>query len=207
MSPSQGLLATTDSAVGQPMAPPLSYAPQLLQLNPNLLTSDDPPAQASPPRRPEPRGSAQLRNAACPALRGHLAFNSAHDPAPSRVVMSEMPSSHAFQLPVIASPTPAPMKGLRLLHCHSPPQNNVSAHKLPRLPSFRPGPGILVPMADVPIKLLQIESAPKMVSFGNVYLFMKENKKLASFSKFFWGLEHRCCPRRLRWCDSSPWRI
>lgn len=170
LSPSQGLLATSDSAVGQHTAPSLSYAPQLLQLNPSLLTSDGPPAQASPPRRPEHRGSTQLRNAACPALRGRLAFSSAHDPDPSRVLMPETPRSQEVPLPVIPSPTPAPTQGLRLLRCHSPPENQVSAPKLPRLPSFRPGPGILVPMADVPIKLLQIESAPKMVSLGT-YIF------------------------------------
>lgn len=167
MSPSQGLLATTDSAVDQRMAPSLSYAPQLLQLNPSLLSSGGPPAQASLPHQPEHRGgSTQLRNAACPALRGHFAFSSAHDPAPSRVVMSETPGSQEVPLPVIPSPTPAPLQGLRLLHCHSPAQNHVSAPKLPRLPSFRPGPGFSVPMADMQIKLLQIESAPKMVSLG-----------------------------------------
>lgn len=171
MSPSQGLLATTDSAVDQRMASSLNYAPQLLQLNPSLLTSDAPSAQASPPCRPEHRGNTQLRNAACPGLRGHLAFSSAHDPAPSRVMMSETPRSQELPLPVIPSPTPAPPQGLRLLHCHSPPQNHVSAPKLPRLPSFRPGPGISILTADVPIKLLQIESGPKMVSLGT-FIFL-----------------------------------
>lgn len=164
MSPSQGLLATTDSAVDQRVAPSLNYAPRLLQLNRSLPTSDGLPTQASPPRRPEHRDSTQLRNAAGPALRGRLAFSSAHDPGPSRVVMSEAPRSQEVPLPVIPSPTPAPLQGLRLLHCHSPNQNHVSAPKLPRLPSFSPAPGISVPMADVPIKLLQIESTPKMVS-------------------------------------------
>lgn len=154
MSPSQGLLATTNSAVDQRRAPSLGYAPQLLQLNQGLLTSDGPPAHTSPPRRPEHRGS---------VLRGPLAFSSALDSAPSRVVMSEKPRSQDVPLPVISTPTPVPVQGLRLLHCHSPSQSHISAPKLPRLPSFRLGPGISAPLTDVPIKLLQIDSAPKMV--------------------------------------------
>lgn len=172
MSPPQGLLATTDSALGQQVAPSLNYAPQngpqlagpkLLQLHPSLLTSDGDPGQTSPSRRSEPRSSTQLGNA---ALRGRLAFSCARDSAPSRVVMSETSRCQEVPLPVLPSPTRAPAQGLRLLQYHSPPQNNVSELKLPRLPFFRPAPGISVPMADVPIKLLQIESGPKKVSLG-----------------------------------------
>lgn len=177
MSPSQGLLAPTDAALGQQVAPSLHYAPQndpqlvgpkLLQLHPSLLTLDGAPAQTSPSRQPEPRSSSQLGNA---ALRGRLAFSSAHDSAPSRVVMSETSRCQEDPLPVLPSPTPAPAQGLRLLQYHSPPQNHVSEPRLPRLPFFRPGPGISVPMADVPIKLLQIESGPKMVSWGTFILY------------------------------------
>lgn len=155
IAPSQRLLATADSAVDQCTAPSLGYVPQLLQLNPSLLASDAPPSHTSPPRRPEHTGS---------VLRGRLAFSSPLDPAPPKVVMSEKPRSQEVPLPIIPTPVPAPMQGLRLLHCHSPSQNHISASKLPRLPSFRPGPGISVPMTDVPIKLLQIDSAPKKVS-------------------------------------------
>lgn len=180
MSPSQGLLAPTDSALGQQVAPSLHYAPlngpqlagpRLLQLHPSLLTSDCGPAQTSPSRWPEPRSSGQLGNA---ALRGRLAFSSAPDPAPSRVVMSETSRYQEDPLPVLPSPTPAPAQGLRLLQYYSPPQNHVSEPRLPRLPFFRPGPGISVPMADVPIKLLQIESGPKMVSWGT-FIFYEIN--------------------------------
>lgn len=180
MSPSQGLLAPTDSALGQQVAPSLHYAPQngpqlagpkLLQLHPSRLTSDGAPAQTSPSRRPEPRSSGQLGNA---ALRGRLAFSSAPDPAPSRVVMSVTPGCREDPLPVLPSPTPAPAQGLRLLQYHSPPQNRVSDPRLPKLHFFRPGPGMSVPMADVPIKLLQIESGPKMVSWGT-FIFYEMN--------------------------------
>lgn len=169
MSPSHGLLATTDSAVDQHMAPFLSYAPQLLQLDPTLLTPDGRPTQTSPPRRPEHKGSVQ---------RGRLASSSAFDPAPPRVVMSEKPRSQDVLLPVVPTPTPAPMQSLRLLHCHSPSQNYVSAPKLPRLSMLRPAPGISGPMADVPIKLLQIDSAPKMVSFRTFILLQNKNLPL-----------------------------
>lgn len=173
MPPSQGLLATTDSALGQQVAPSLNDAPQngpqlvgpkLLQLHPSLLTSP-------PLRRREPRSSGQLGNA---GLRGRLAFSSACDPAPSRVVMSETSRCYEVPLPVLPSPTPAPARGLRLLQFHSPPQNHASEARLPRLPFFRPGPGISVPMAEMPIKLLQIKSGPKMVSWGT-FIFYEIN--------------------------------
>lgn len=178
ISPSQGLLATADSTLGPLAAPSLNHAPQkcpqlpglkLLQLHPTLLTSDGPPTEASPSRWAEPRNSNHPGGAAYPALGGRVPFSSAHDPVSSRVLKSEqMPRGQEVPLPVLQSPDSAPMQGLRLLHCHSPAQNDISALKLPRLPSFRPGPGLSLPTGDVPIKLLQIESGPKMVRGGDI---------------------------------------
>lgn len=186
MSPSQGLLATTDTGPGACVATSLSYVPQngatpqvpvpkLLQLHPSLLAHHMaphcPPAQTLPrtnpattlSQRPEPKGNDQSRNVHSVPKR-QLAFISAKDPAQPRVPTSQTSRGQEVSLPALLASTPAPTQGLRLLQYQSPPQNNVSFPKLP-IPAFcRPNAGIPVPVGDVPIKLLQIESGPKMVS-------------------------------------------
>lgn len=185
MSPSQGLLATTDTGPGAHVPPSFSHVaqngstpqvpvPKLLQLHPPLLAHHvaphGPPAQ-TPPRtnpatllsqRPETKGNDQSANVHSVPKR-QLAFISAQDPAQHRVLTSQTSRGQEVSLPALPAPTPAPTQGLRLLQYQSPPQNNVLP-KLP-IPAFcRPSTGIPVPVGDVPIKLLQIESGPKMVS-------------------------------------------
>lgn len=184
MSPSEGLLATTDAGPGAHVAPSFGYVaqngatpqvpvPKLLQLHPPLLAHHMaphcPPAQ-TPPRtnpatrlsqRAEPKGNDQSGNVHSVPKR-QLAFISAQDPAQPRVLTSQTSRWQEVLLPALPASTP-PTQGLRLLQYQSPPQNNVSLPKLP-IPAFcRPNAGIPVPVGDVPIKLLQIESGPKMV--------------------------------------------
>lgn len=186
MSPSQGLLATTDIGPGAHVAPSFSYVtqngatpqvpvPKLLQLHPPLLAHHvaphGPPAQTLPgtnpatslSQRPEPKGNDQSGNVHSVPKR-QLAFISAQDPAQHRILTSQTSRGQEVSLPALPASTPAPMQGLRLLQYQSPPQNNVSLPKV-HIPAFcRPSAGIPVPVGDVPIKLLQIESGPKMVS-------------------------------------------
>lgn len=182
MSPSQGLLATTDTGPSAHVAPSFNYVaqngatpqvpvPKLLQLHPPLLAHHGAPAQSLPrtnpattlSQRPELKGNDQSENVHSVPKR-QLAFISAQDPAQHRILTSQTSRGQEVSLPALLASTPAPMQGLRLLQYQSPPQNNVSLPKLP-IPAFcRPSTGIPVPVGDVPIKLLQIESGPKMVS-------------------------------------------
>lgn len=183
MSPSQGLLATTDAGSGAHVAPSFSYVaqngstpqvpvPKLLQLHPPLsahhVAPHGPPAQTLPrtkpattfSQRPEPKGNDQSGNVHSVQKR-QLAFISAQDPAQHRILTSQTSRGQEVSLPALSAPTP---QGLRLLQYQSPPQNNVSLPKLPIPAFYRANTGIPVPAGDVPIKLLQIEYGPKMVS-------------------------------------------
>lgn len=64
---------------------------------------------------------------------------------------------------VTTAHTPAPVQGLRLLHCTSGPQGNITFPKIAPTPSSRPCAMIAAPIREVPmLKLLHIESGVKM---------------------------------------------
>ncbi|XP_023193921.1 protein JBTS17 isoform X1 [Xiphophorus maculatus] len=101
----------------------------------------------------------------------HLLFNPAHDPTlrSSHLLMGPTGQffGQAFPLHPAAFPTqkPAPMQGLRLLQLRDTPPSSFNFPKLiTAIPAF-----ISTPMTEVPIiKLLHIESGPKMVAPQNI---------------------------------------
>lgn len=97
-----------------------------------------------------------------------LNFNPPHDP--TQLVIQTVERSRGPEIsllpPALPAHTPAPMQGLRLLHFQPvQPQINMAFPKIHTLSSSRPTTVIAAPMAEAPmIKLLHIESGPKMAS-------------------------------------------
>lgn len=100
-----------------------------------------------------------------------LSFNSPHDPNPGnsqpKIQTSDRSRGQGFSLlpPALPAHTPAPMQGLRLLHVQPVPHSNIMFPKLPSPSPSRPATVIAAPRGEAPmIKLLHIESAPRMAS-------------------------------------------
>ncbi|XP_041826553.1 ciliogenesis and planar polarity effector 1 isoform X3 [Melanotaenia boesemani] len=101
--------------------------------------------------------------------RKHLCFNPPHDPTPrnshSQIWASGTSSSQGFSLlpPAFPAHTQTPMEGLRLLQLQQVPHTSTTFPKLP-LPSYSRPAFIAAPMTETPmIKLLHLESAPKIM--------------------------------------------
>ncbi|XP_029940368.1 ciliogenesis and planar polarity effector 1 [Salarias fasciatus] len=97
------------------------------------------------------------------------AFNSSHDPTPRssqhKFWPPEKPRNQEFSLlpPMLPAHTAAPVQGLRLLSFHSAPQSNITFPRL-HFRSFSRPAVITAPMTETPvIKLLHIDSGPKIV--------------------------------------------
>lgn len=186
---SQGLLATTDTSHSDPAAQVFSL--KLLQLHrpplPHHIAPHCPPAQALHKVNPATIESQQhkLKNNDQSASKKtedekrngysvpkrQLGFNSPHDPTQLKIQTSERSRGQEFSLLPPASPahTPAPMQGLRLLHFQPVPQSNITFPKLPLSSSSRPATVIAAPRGEAPmIKLLHIESGPKMASSTSI---------------------------------------
>ncbi len=162
-------------------------APQVLGLK--LLQLHRPPLpQQSAPHYPPAQGP-QMQHTSNPATveshqhklknndqsasvpKRQLRFNSPPDPYPGnsqpKIQASERSRGQGFSLlpPALPAHTPAPMQGLRLLHFQPVPHSNITFPKLPLPSSSRPASVIAAPSGEAPmIKLLHIESAPKMAS-------------------------------------------
>lgn len=191
---SQGLLATTDTSDSAPVLPPSNDSIQndpasqvlglkLLQLHrpplPHQIASHYPPAQMLHTAHPAMTNSHQhkFRNINQSASKRteeekrngstvpkkQLGFNSPHDPTQPKIQTSERSRGQEFSRLPLAH-TPAPMQGLRLLQFQPVPQSNITFPKLPLPSSSRPTTVIRAPMGEATIKLLHIESGPKMAS-------------------------------------------
>ncbi|KAM3599738.1 uncharacterized protein V6R79_010631 [Siganus canaliculatus] len=90
--------------------------------------------------------------------------NSVHDPSQHKSQTSDR-GLHSVLPAAFPAHTTAPMQGLRLLRCPPPPPQNITFPKLPLPSSSRPTTDITVPRGEpCMIKLLHIDSAPKMMS-------------------------------------------
>uniref|UniRef100_A0A3B4XUB5 Uncharacterized protein n=1 Tax=Seriola lalandi dorsalis TaxID=1841481 RepID=A0A3B4XUB5_SERLL len=110
--------------------------------------------------------------------RRQLSFNHPHDPSPwnsqPQIQTSERSRGQEFSFlpPALPAHTPAPMQGLRLLHFQPVSHSNITFPKLPCPSSSRPSTVITAPMGETPlIKLLHIESGPKMVTCKLIDLY------------------------------------
>lgn len=188
--PSQGLLATTDESHSVPELAPFEdciqsdSAPQILGLK--LLQLHHPPLpQQSAPHYPQTIESHQhkfkninqsaskmmeeeKRHASSISKR-QLSFNSSRDPTQPRIQTSERSRGREFSLLPPALPAHTTTQGLRLLHFQQVPQSNITFPKLPIPSSSRPATVIAAPMGEASmIKLLHIESGPKMASSTHI---------------------------------------
>uniref|UniRef100_A0A3Q3FV11 Ciliogenesis and planar polarity effector 1 n=1 Tax=Labrus bergylta TaxID=56723 RepID=A0A3Q3FV11_9LABR len=180
--PSQGLLTTSQGAHSAHVLPTSTENIQndstahfsglkLLQLHrpPLSQQSTQHHPQTLHTSNPSKRTEKEKRNVST-YQRRHLSFNHTHDPTPvisqHNIQTSERTREHDFSLlpPAFPAHTPAPMQGLRLLQYEPVPHNSVTFPKIPGQPSSRSVSVFAAPRAEAPIKLLRLESGPKMVS-------------------------------------------
>ncbi|KAF6733239.1 uncharacterized protein FQA47_000825 [Oryzias melastigma] len=183
---SQGLLATTDTnhaiqstplpltshgGVQNDSAPPV-LGLRLLKFSSPLLSQHNPPA---PQPHPRPSANQEIHTSFQAKSKGKEDRNKfsspitrPYDSTPRTSHPQIWPSGQSASSPQLPpAQTPSPFQGLRLLQLQPPPQNNITFPKLPP-PSFsRPSAVIPVPVMETPpIKLLQINFGPKVVSFN-----------------------------------------
>lgn len=182
ISPSQGLLATTDNSHKTSVLLPANDHPQ-----------SEPTAQAWGMKflnlRPSPTSypssnypTTRIVTATNPETRSRLKWTEEKKPRysiPKRPLSlislpratqprTEKPERSRVldfpQLPAVTSaPTPAPVQGLRLLCCTSGPQGNVALPKITPTLSSTPCALIAPSVSEVPmLKLLHIESGVQM---------------------------------------------
>ncbi|XP_060918031.1 ciliogenesis and planar polarity effector 1 [Labrus mixtus] len=179
--PSQGLLTTSQGAHSTHVLPTSTENIQndstahfsglkLLQLHrpPLSQQSTQHHPQTLHTSNPSKRTEKEKRNVST-YQRRHLSFNHTHDPTPvisqHNIQTSERTREHDFSLlpPAFTAHTPAPMQGLRLLRYEPVPHNKVTFPKIPGQPSSRSVSVFAAPRAEAPIKLLRLESGPKMM--------------------------------------------
>lgn len=192
-------------------------APQVLGLK--LLQLHRPPLPQQSAQHYPPAQGPQMQRSANPATveshqhklknndesasvpKRQLHFNSPHDPTPGnsqpKIQTSERSRGQVFSLlpPALPAHTPAPIQGLRLLHFQPVQHTNITFPKLPLPSSSRPTTVIAAPTGEGPmIKLLHIESAPKMVSNTSITArFFKVSLNLSLYLCTDIFLCHRCC--------------
>ncbi|GAA6217096.1 uncharacterized protein C5orf42 homolog [Lates japonicus] len=149
-----------------PHYPPVQVAQMLHTANPAPLESHQPKLKHS--HHAASKRAEEDKRPSVP--RRQLSFNHLYDPAPRnsqpQIQIPERSRGQEFLLlpPALTAHMPAPTQGLRLLHCEPAPHSNITFPKLP-LPSFsRPSTTIAAAIGETPpIKLLHIESGPKMI--------------------------------------------
>ncbi|XP_023135531.2 ciliogenesis and planar polarity effector 1 isoform X2 [Amphiprion ocellaris] len=141
--------------------PPVQLQQTLHAANPAAVCNND---QAT-----SNRSGGEKRNKPSVPKR-QLSFNPPHEPAlknsQPHIWPSEQSRGQQFSLlpPGLPAHTPAPMQSLRLLHFESVSQNNITFPKIPSPSPSRPSTVIAPTLREAPvIKLLQIESGPKMM--------------------------------------------
>ncbi|XP_040914910.1 ciliogenesis and planar polarity effector 1 [Toxotes jaculatrix] len=151
-----------------PPYPPAQVSHTLLTANPATLESNQPKLKHSHQGAAK-RAEEENRNRSS-VPRRQLSFNRPYDAAPRssqpQIQTSERSRGQEFSLlpPSLTAHTPAPMQGLRLLHCQPVQHSNITFPKLPSPSSSRPFTVFAAPIGETPvIKLLHIESRPKMI--------------------------------------------
>ncbi|KAM6975927.1 LOW QUALITY PROTEIN: ciliogenesis and planar polarity effector 1 [Tautogolabrus adspersus] len=179
--PSQGLLTTSQCDRSTHVLPPFTEniendttaqvtGLKLLQLHrpPLSQQSTQHHPQTLHTSNPSKRTEKEKRNVSTYQKR-HLSFNHTHEPTPAisqhNIQTSERTREHDFSLlpPAFPAHTPATMQGLRLLHYEPVPHNNVTFPKIPVQSSSRSFSRFSIPRGEAQIKLLHLESGPKMM--------------------------------------------
>ncbi|XP_072227956.1 ciliogenesis and planar polarity effector 1 [Leuresthes tenuis] len=190
---SQGLLATTDpSGITQDESVPQMLGLKLLKLHRPLVsqhsTPHHPPAQQSQTlhtAHPETLQSSQHelkhndqdtlkkkggeQRKAVSVPKKPPIFNASHYPTPGnsqpQIWAAGQSSAQGVSLlpPAFPAHSPTPMQGLRLLQLQQVPHTSITFPKLP-LPSYSRPAFIAAPVTEMPvIKLLHIETGPKIM--------------------------------------------
>ncbi|XP_041666961.1 ciliogenesis and planar polarity effector 1 isoform X2 [Cheilinus undulatus] len=175
---SQGLLSTNSGAQSAPAVPP-SYEnkqndppPQfqglkLLQLHRPALPHQSASHHHHMLHTSNPSKKTEKENRNVSSQQRQLSFNHTHDHVVSQhnIQASERTRENEFSPfpPVFPAHTPAPMQALRLLRFEPAPNNSVTFPKIPVTSSSRSASVITVPRGEAPIKLLHLNSGPKMM--------------------------------------------
>lgn len=180
--PSQGLLATTDNSHKTSVLLPANdhtqsepaaqvWGMKFLNLRPSPTSypaSNYPPTQIVTATKPETHSrlkwteDKKTRYSIPKRPLSLISLPRATEPRTKKSERTRVQEIPLLPLVTTAHP-PAPVQGLRLLHCTSGPQGNITFPKIAPTPSSRPCAVIAAPIREVPmLKLLHIESGAKM---------------------------------------------
>ena len=160
---------------GSPHYPPAQGLQTLLTANPATVESHQP--QLKHNNKAASKKTEEEKRSGSSVTKRQLSFNNnpPHDPtlriSHLQNQISERSREQEFSLlpPALPAHGSALTHGVRLLHFQPVPQRNITFPKIPIPSSSRPCTVIAGPMGEAPrIKLLHIDSQPKMVSNSTI---------------------------------------